>query len=349
MRLHFIKDIKKSGSSCGPFDGTKLYVDTGSVERTAIVDATEVTYAEKPSRANLSVHVDDVLFAKMQGTIKVLHIDALLEKNVYSTGFYSFRDERLLPRYLRHFFLSPHFNIEKDRLSKGATMKAINDEGMSQISIPVYSLTRQGEIASTLDSIENQIRLTQRQICHLDEQVKSLFNEMFGNLWESDRYPLMKFLEFAEFHTCMTTDFDKYADYPHIGIDNIEKETGRLFGYKTVAEDGVISGKYLFGPEDIIYSKIRPNLNKVALPDFNGVCSADAYPIRPRANSNRVFLAYLLRSRYFLDYILTTCNRAGMPKTNKDSMAAFQIHIPPKEEQDAFAARVVQIDKLRFT
>ena len=51
--------------------------------------------------------------------------------------------------------------------------------------------------------------------------------------------------------TNMIHDFEKYKDYPHIGIDCIEKETGKLLSYKTVAEDGVISGKYLFTEEHI--------------------------------------------------------------------------------------------------
>ena len=72
----------------------------------------------------------------------------------------------------------------------------------------------------------------------------------------------------------MTTDYEKYADYPHIGIDSIEKETGLLKGYRTVTEDGEISGKYVFTSSHIIYSKIRPNLNEVALPSFDGLCSA---------------------------------------------------------------------------
>ena len=95
----------------------------------------------------------------------------------------------------------------------------------------------------------------------------------------------------------------KYSDYPHIGIDSIEKGTGELKGFKTVSEDNVISGKYLFSPNHIIYSKIRPNLNKVALPCFYGLCSADAYPILPNSeNCNRIFLAYVMRSNYFLEY-----------------------------------------------
>jgi type I restriction enzyme S subunit len=175
MRLHFIRDIKKSGTPCRPFDGTKCYVDTGSVSRTNINSATEVGFADKPSRANLSASVGDVLFAKMQGTTKVLLINDELSSNIYSTGFYAFKDPRIEPNFLRYFFLSPGFNMEKDRLSKGATMKAINDDGMAQISISVPSLSRQKEITAELDAIEKSIKLSNAQISLLDYQVKSLF------------------------------------------------------------------------------------------------------------------------------------------------------------------------------
>ena len=177
MRLHFIRDIKKSGTPCRPFDGTKCYVDTGSVNRTTISSATEVCFSDKPSRANLSASVGDVLFAKMQGTTKVLLINDELSSNIYSTGFYAFRDSRIEPGFLRYFFLSPRFNIEKDRLSKGATMKAINDDGMAQISISAPSLSKQKEITAELDAIEKTIKLSNAQISLLDYQVKSLFNK----------------------------------------------------------------------------------------------------------------------------------------------------------------------------
>ena len=50
----------------------------------------------------------------------------------------------------------------------------------------------------------------------------------------------------AEIDGTMTTDYERYAEYPHIGIDSIERDTGRLFGYRTVQEDNVKSGKYIF-------------------------------------------------------------------------------------------------------
>lgn len=156
-------------------------------------------------------------------------------------------------------------------------------------------------------------------------------------------------MDVAEIDTTMVTDYEKYADYPHIGIDSIEKNTGRLFGYRTIAEDGVISGKYLFTEKHIIYSKIRPNLNKVALPDFKGLCSADAYPILPKENvCLRIYLGYVMRSEFFLDYILPFSRRSNMPKVNKVQLSGFILPVPDIDLQKQFAAFIEQTDKSKF-
>ena len=147
----------------------------------------------------------------------------------------------------------------------------------------------------------------------------------------------------------MTTDYMFYADYPHIGIDSIEKDTGVLSGFRTVKEDNVISGKYVFTPKHIIYSKIRPNLNKVALPSFDGLCSADAYPILPNSNNcNRLYLAVLLRSEYFLDYILGFSARSNMPKVNRKQVEGFTAPLPPIALQEQFANFYEQLDKSKY-
>ena len=162
-------------------------------------------------------------------------------------------------------------------------------------------------------------------------------------------WKVVGFTDCAVIDTNMIHDFEKYKDYPHIGIDCIEKETGKLLSYKTVAEDGVISGKYLFTEEHIIYSKIRPNLNKVAMPGFKGVCSADAYPILAKSDvCVREYLAYTLRSRYFLDYILTFSNRTNLPKVNKKQVEGFALPLPPMELQKRFSTFVKQVDKSKY-
>ncbi len=173
---------------------------------------------------------------------------------------------------------------------------------------------------------------------------------MFGDPKTNPKgWPVKAFDDFAIIDATMTTDYDKYADYPHIGIDSIEKDTGVLFGYRTVKEDNVISGKYIFTPNHIIYSKIRPNLNKVALPSFHGVCSADAYPILPRVElCDKLFLATVLRSEFYLQYILGFSARSQMPKVNRKQISGFKTPLPPLHLQKQFSLFVEQTDKSKF-
>lgn len=74
----------------------------------------------------------------------------------------------------------------------------------------------------------------------------------------------------------------------HLAPNHIEPNTGRILELVTVEQDKVKSNKHRFYPGQIIYSKIRPYLNKVCAVDFEGVCSADMYPVK--ANINREYL-----------------------------------------------------------
>ena len=234
----------------------------------------------------------------------------------------------------------------------GITKKSVNQASfnvaaLKELTFPISSMEVQQTVADILDKANEFIALRKEQLAKLDELIKARFVELFGDLKSNPmEWPVVPFTEFAKIDGNMTTDYEKYADYPHIGIDSIEKGTGALKGYRTVREDGVISGKYIFTPQHIIYSKIRPNLNKVALPDFEGLCSADAYPILPnRSNCNRVFLAIALRSEYFLEYILQFSSRTNLPKVNRKEITGFRMPLPPLKLQEQFAAFVEQTDK----
>lgn len=251
--------------------------------------------------------------------------------------------EVLLPRYLYYFCR----NYDFERLNKAVTIPSLTKSDLLKIEITLPSLEIQEKIVNKLLKIEEVIQARQQQLQKMDELVKARFVELFGDLKSNPmEWPVVPFTEFAKIDGNMTTDYEKYADYPHIGIDSIEKGTGALKGYHTVREDGVISGKYIFTPQHIIYSKIRPNLNKVALPDFEGLCSADAYPILPNhSNCNRVFLAIALRSEYFLEYILQFSSRTNLPKVNRKEITGFRMPLPPLKLQEQFAAFVEQTDK----
>ena len=252
------------------------------------------------------------------------------------------------PAFARYAFYSPKFRQQLRRITKKSVNQAsFTVADLKKIEIDVPSLEKQAHIVENLDKTKRILALRRQEIEVLDALIKARFVEMFGDFKINPMgWPVVGFEEIAIIDGNMTTDYEKYADYPHIGIDSIEKESGLLKGYRTVAEDGVISAKYVFTPAHIIYSKIRPNLNKVALPDFDGLCSADAYPILPiEGKCNRVFLAYDMRSQFFLDYILQFCNRTNLPKVNRKEVTGFRTPLPPIELQNEFASFVAQVDK----
>lgn len=261
------------------------------------------------------------------------------------------KDTTVLDKYfLFNLLNSDCFEQQCIATSKGVAQKNMSTEWLKNYGIPLFPLEKQQKIASVLGKVSGLIALRQEQLAKLDQLIKSRFIELFGDQKTNPKgWPVMSFPEFAEIDGRMTTDYEKYADYPHIGIDSIEKGTGELKGYRTVREDSVISGKYIFTPQHIIYSKIRPNLNKVALPDFEGLCSADAYPILPNhENCNRVFLAVAMRSEYYLKYILQFSSRTNLPKVNRKEIAGFRMPLPPLELQQQFAAFVEQVDKSKL-
>ena len=263
--------------------------------------------------------------------------------NVDTAFGLSAKREILMPRYLYYF--CQYFDFE--RLNKAVTIPSLTKSDLLKIELKLPTIETQKKIVDRLIKVEQIIQLKKRELQKLDTLVKSRFIELFGDLKTNSKgWQIVGFKDCADIDTNMVHDFEGYEDYPHIGIDSIEKETGRLIGYRTIAEDGIISGKYLFTPEHIIYSKIRPNLNKVAMPDFDGLCSADAYPILVKEGiCNREYFGYTLRSQYFLDYILAFSNRTNLPKVNKSQVEGFVLPLPPIELQNQFADFVVSTDK----
>lgn len=138
---------------------------------------------------------------------------------------------------------------------------------------------------------------------------------------------------------------EPYASMRHIGPENVESGTGRLLPCQTARELGLISGKYAFSRSDIVYSKIRPYLNKVALPDFDGLCSADMYPLRPTSLYERNFLFHYLLSEFFLRQATPHQMRTGIPKINREQLSSTSFPRPSIDEQQNITAILDAIDR----
>jgi type I restriction enzyme S subunit len=134
---------------------------------------------------------------------------------------------------------------------------------------------------------------------------------------------------------------NEFLDFTHLAPDNIEKGNGVLLPCRTVREDKVISSNHRFFPGQIVYSKIRPNLAKVVVVDFDGLCSADMYPID--ALIDAFYLQRYMLSESFLVQAVKTDTRVAMPKINQMELNAIAVPVPPLAEQRRIVAKVDQL------
>ncbi len=137
----------------------------------------------------------------------------------------------------------------------------------------------------------------------------------------------------------ITTDVD--LSLPYIGADSIESNTGKLLKAESAETQRVNGPVYAFDGERLLYSKIRPYLNKLTVVDLKGYCSSDMYPLLP--DSSKVLITYLatyMLSDAFNDQIRGFYERASIPKINRTQLFSTTIPLPPLPAQETIVAEI---------
>jgi len=130
----------------------------------------------------------------------------------------------------------------------------------------------------------------------------------------------------------------KTPEAAHIAPNHIESWTGRLLPYGTIQDDGMTSAKHQFRAGHILYSKIRPYLAKAALATFDGLCSADMYPIETSLEPS--FLLRWMLSPSFTNAASRTQGRTVLPKINRVALDRLPVPVAPINEQRCIVAKL---------
>lgn len=220
---------------------------------------------------------------------------------------------------------------------------AFTDFGNTYLPIP--PLSEQEIISSFLDEkcleIDKLFMDIQSEIDSLEEYRMSIINEVLRcGISGKSKHKEVRFKYIATVKANLVPP-TFFLEYPQASPENITKNTGKLLSYSTVEDSGIISGNHLFYKGQIIYSKIRPNLNKAIIAPFDGLCSADMYPIEAKINSK--YLLYAMLSRHFVEQVtLIMQDRVKMPKINQDELGNIGVYIAPDIEQKEI---VLYLDK----
>lgn len=124
------------------------------------------------------------------------------------------------------------------------------------------------------------------------------------------------------------------AELVYIGLESIESNTGQFneAGLSKTPEVP-LANSFRFGPEHVLYGKLRPYLNKVALAEFEGKCSTEIIPLLPNPDLDRRYLAYFLRSPRTVSRISEKTAGARMSRADMDFIFSLELVLPPLTAQ----------------
>lgn len=126
---------------------------------------------------------------------------------------------------------------------------------------------------------------------------------------------------------------------PYLSLEHIEANTGRILKEQSTGiEDEGVSTTFEFDCSHVLYGKLRPYLNKVAIPDFHGRCTTEIIPLLPTDGTNKEFLCWILRRPKTVIAAMEQKTGSRMPRADMDRLMSIEIPLPPLAEQKRIAA-----------
>ena len=349
------------------WDGEIVWItpaDFKTQDRTVSIGKRNLTKEGYSSCGTTLVPSGSVIFSKRApiGTVAVADTELCTNQGCLSCVPHEDADAWFF--YYTMSVFTEQFNL----YGTGTTFKEISYSDFINFHLPTPPLPEQSRIAAFLDrrcaeidrvmeqtraTIEEYKKLKQSIITEAvthgtrgERKMKDSGVEWIGEIPEE--WEIVKFKYIAQVKSNLVEP-DGYGDYLQVSPENIEKGTGRLLPCRTVSEVGVISGNHLFHKGQILYSKIRPKLNKITIAPFDGLCSADMYPIETTQNIH--YLLYAMLSDILLMQVsMITEDRVKMPKINQDELGNTWFVLAPSDEQneivDFLNHRGAEIDHL---
>ena len=154
---------------------------------------------------------------------------------------------------------------------------------------------------------------------------------------------LCAIVDFSKSQTISSSMLD--MDSWILDLEDIEKDSGRLLQKKRMKELLSKSDKHLFYKGNVLYSKLRPYLNKVIVADEDGACTTEILAFDFGHIYNKYAQAYLM-SPFFVDYANSDSYGIKMPRlgSKKGNNALFPI--PPLREQQRIVEKIEQLMQL---
>ena len=273
------------------------------------------------------------------GVGRVMQLPA--NSSVIGTIQYLFPRENVDLKYL--YYLIKYLDLGKS--NTGATIPHIYFKDYKKRKVKVREYSEQKHIGQILELIDSHLSTYKNLLDQYDLLIKSRFVEMFGvfNL-NSNNSNTIKFKDLIEQNKINEED-----SFWLLNLDMIKPNTGEILEKVYINSQNIPTSSISFKKGTVLYSKLRPYLNKVVIADENGYGTSELIPLNSYKNGlTAEYLAYYLRQDSFVDYIKDKVTGAKMPRVAMDVLRDIDIVQPNYVYQKQFSSFVYQINKLKF-
>jgi type I restriction enzyme S subunit len=316
------------------------HLDSGSFEVTRW--GSDVT----PTGEKLVMRKGDVLFGKRrayQRKVGIAPFDGIFSAH----GMVLRPKESIIDKdYFPFFIASDQFMERAVRISVGGLSPTINWKDLKEQVFEVPTIKEQKVQAEKLWAAYRLKESYKKLLVSTDEMVKSRFIEMFGNpVTNTKSWPTKALSEVAP----ESPSTNKATGLVWVlNLDMVESQSGRVIEkvYDNVENLNSVAP---FDDGNVLFSKLRPYLNKVVIPNGEGYATTELVLLRPKTTFVRKeFLACLLRSNDFVNYADAIATGTKMPRMPMTALRDFKCIIPPVALQDEFIKVSQQADKSKF-
>ncbi len=305
----------------------------------------------------------DLLLAASSGSKDIVGKNIFFE-NDFEGSFGAFcklvrPNKKVNHNFLAVFFKTPIFKRHIRKLIQGALINNLKNEHIDSLQIPSLSFSTQIQIANILSKAETLIEQRKQSIVLLDEFLKSMFLEMFGD----PAFNKKQWCKFQLQDLIASGDKINYGvvqpgeDGNKTGIEIIR--VGDFDGIKINSKnlkliDVAIEQKHKasrLSGDEVLLACVGATIGKIALTDkshkgFNIVRAV----ARVRCNSgklNRLYLCQLLLTSYYQFNLKNLARTVAQPTLNIKQIEELKIPVPPLELQNQFAAIVTKTEALK--
>lgn len=232
---------------------------------------------------------------------------------------------------------SPLFQEKINSSVQGTAIKNIASISFyKEVEIPLPPIEEQKQIAALFQSIETAMEQVDGQERNLKALQKTLVEGLFK--------PEPKFGDLLNKKNCIPTTFGEIAEcdkkYPEhskeverfVGLEYLSSEIFQLQGWGDIANGTTFTKRFAKG--DVLFGKRRAYLKKVAVANFDGICSGDILVIRAKAKKLlQELLPFYISSDAFINHAVSTSAGSLSPRTKWKDLAELEVSIPDLKTQ----------------